>query len=86
MAGDTAARADALLAELELDEGAGREACIVLAGVALSLADGDPEAAKGPLAEVLTAIGAMPYEGGGVQTFWGVKPRHGEARSEEESA
>lgn len=77
------ARADALLAEMELAEGAERQAGIVLAGVALTLASGDPEAAKGPLAEVLTAIGAMPYEAGGIQTFWGVRPKHGEARSDE---
>ena len=70
------ARADALLTEMVLAEGAERDACIVLAGVALTIADGDPEAAKGPLAEVLTAIGALPYESGGIQTMWGHRPKH----------
>ena len=77
-------RAAAILAPMYLSEDAEREACIVLAGAAITVAGGDPEAAKGPLTEVLTAIGAISYESAGIQTFWGTRPRHKQERDEEE--
>lgn len=53
---------DAILDDTELPEGAERQACIVLAGIALRKAGGDPEAAKESLTEVLHAVGAVAYE------------------------
>ncbi len=71
---DAGVRADALLAELEVSDHARRQACITLAGVALRLTGGDPEAAREPLAVALEAPGMRPYEPGGARTMWGVRP------------
>ena len=60
MAGDLEATADVLLADVDLPEGAERDAGIVLAGVAITRC-GDPETAREPLAEVLEALGILPY-------------------------
>lgn len=62
---------DAILDDTELPEGAERQACIVLAGIALRKAGGDPEAAKESLAEVLRAVGAIPYETEIPRTMYG---------------
>jgi hypothetical protein len=72
-------RAAAILAPIDLDADAEREACIVLAGVPLAVCGGDPEAAKGPLAEVLTAIGAIPYQPGASLNLWGQRRNEKEA-------
>jgi len=82
MGGNTGAWLD-VMDGLDLDEDAQRHACIVLAGTALTLTGGDLEAARGPLCEVLTAVGVIPYDRGGRQTAWGMKPVHGAASSEE---
>lgn len=49
---------------LELPDGAVRDACLVLAGVALTACGGDPAAAAGALAEVLAAVGVLACEPG----------------------
>ena len=74
MASDTAVRADALLAELELTEAMKRQACVVLADVALRLSGDDPQAAKDSLAVALEALWVVPYEPGGHRTMWGFRP------------
>ena len=77
-ASETQARNDALLAPVDLAEDAEREASVVLAGVALDLAGGDPQAAKGPLSDVLMAIGTKPYEPVVPLNPWGQrKPERG---------
>jgi len=62
--GGSESRAQALLKEAAVTDAVTRAASIRLAGCALASAGGDREAAKGPLREVLEAIGVIPYEPG----------------------
>lgn len=55
-------RANAILAEYAITAEQERSASITLAGVALAVADGDPEAAKTGLREVLEAAGLLDYQ------------------------
>lgn len=77
MVSDTAVRADALLDGLELSEDTERQACIVLASVALRKAAGDTAAAKESLSWVLEAVGVIPYEPAIPRTFWGERGKTG---------
>lgn len=58
------ARAQALLKEAAISEAEQRSAQVTLAGIALTVADGDGQAAKVMLREVLEATGFIEYEPG----------------------
>ena len=73
-------RAMLLLAAQEITEAQLRDACILLAGLALDATGGDWDAAKQALHPVLEMVGAVEYEAALPRTMWGAPQKPGGAR------